>query len=310
MSVILWKNSIPRALKLRDELYKFVVPEYEGKLMEGDTFQMFLDDVRSWFGPKVREARNGYLEDSLRHLLTTRPSADQLRENLWRLAGNEVILATGPVLPWRRRAVQEWVPTQIVRVRPQRGGQYSKKFGFEITFQVLTGTPCPAKITQWWSTHRCFSMAYFRDEQKHGFGFQRQRSFRVNSNPVMYPFYHASQFYGMRCMVLIDPEASKTTEPGFTNIGFVSALHAWNQKLRQRRARRDGWSKCPHGLGLDVLCHKCPLGEEDCPAATHALTYLYGDCDKCGEKDVPFDTEDGVNRGCITCEEHEATRIK
>jgi len=306
MVVLFREYNIANVLKTRDRLCTTLVPKYEGKTLEGKAFLRFTKEVTSLLKREVQEVGSKHVDRSLGYLLGDRLTSVKLKEAFWRLAGNESSLVLDAVMPWVKTNSKEWVPVEIVQVKLSRGGRHQSRIGYELTFQILAGSPCPHKIERWWSRPYCYRMAYYRDEDKHGFGFQRRRGDNIDTKPPTHPFLYPNQFYGMRCMLLIDPERSEYGLPGYGEIGFTGSTGGWNKGIHKKRLRLK--NPCPWKLDpVATPCYACPIGSDHCSlgAATHATTYVYRECGRCGNKETQFDPDDKFNDYCMRCTDAE-----
>ena len=240
--------------------------------------------------------------ESVRYMVGQQMTGDLLREACWRLAGNVTRLKQHrAVQPWVVQRHLEWVPAKIDRVTLRRGGRRGAELGHEFLFQVLGGTCCPANLTQWWSLKKQRHMAKFRDHKGHGFHFSRRGSDNATAIPK-YRYFNAHQLVKLRCMLLIDPDFCDEDGPGFREIGFTSALSAWNIEQLKRRARLDAKHTCPMNFPRSSPCHKCPIGLDRCNAATHSATYVFKLCKKCGKEEY-HDPADRAHEICARCVE-------
>jgi hypothetical protein len=187
---------------------------------------------------------------------------------------------------------------QIVKVQLRRGGLQRGELGHEITFRILAGTSCPLKVHKWWSVRASRFMAYFRDANRHGFGFARSRGEEVSP----YRYEDPRQFMSLRCLLLIDPELCDLKDgPGFQEIYHTSATMERNREIRRQRARLEPGYECPHDMPPTLACHQCPVGRDRCRAATHAETYELDDCPQCGMENWFDPAIAGANSICIAC---------
>lgn len=276
---------------------KLLIPRYRGRVLKGKRFQRFFEDVCSFF-PKAYPAT---LQESIRHLVGSRLTAESIDNVCWRLAGNEIHLRRATVvLPWKQQSYAEWVPVQVVKVSRRRGGRRGMEHGFDLEFKILAGSPCGMTVKQWWSTRKAFFMARFRDDNKLSFGFSRRPRDTSKVAPL-YPFKDARQFVMLRCLALISPEES-IDEPDFHTIAFTPALAAWNLEQQKLRARLSGKYTCPKGFPRDYSCVQCIIGYMECRAAVHQFTFVKKTCMACGEESY-FDPADRVHKMCIDCVE-------
>lgn len=251
------------------------------------------------------------LAESLRSLVGTRVTGVQLDAACWRMLGNQKLLLNHKfVTPWRRQTHNEWVPVQVTNVRLTRGGRQGAELGHEFTFQVLAGTPCSLTIQQWWSYRKSRYMALRRDSQgPSGWGFSRQRSQRDDAVPPKYPYRDARQFLTLRCYVLIEPDLCDT-EPNFYHLSFNSGTREWNREQQKYRAKVDPGYECPFDYTPAESCHLCPIGLDQCRAATHLQTYDFRSqpCPGCQQLEQPFDPARPNVKVCVQCAENKVLK--
>jgi hypothetical protein len=283
-------------LKLRQKLIQRLTPLYQNELIVQETFLSLVRDLAQLLPDSIV---TDVITDSIRYVVGQRLSAKELDELCWRLAGNLPRLKQRrAVPPWNRQPFQELVPAQIVKVQLRRGGLQRGELGHEITFRILAGTSCPLKVHKWWSVRASRFMAYFRDANRHGFGFARSRGEEVSP----YRYEDPRQFMSLRCLLLIDPELCDLKDgPGFQEIYHTSATMEWNREIRRQRARLEPGYECPHDMPPTLACHQCPVGRDRCRAATHAETYELDDCPQCGMENWFDPAIAGANSICIAC---------
>lgn len=199
----------------------------------------------------------------------------------WRLAGNLPALREGRAVgPWTVQQVDEWVPVQVTRcfTAKNRHG----KLGYEYSFRVMAGTPCPLTIRAFWNKKMVKYVAA-------RLGFSRRSG--------SYPFSKAEQLVGLRVLVKIDAARSRGT-PEFHDINCPDSMVHWNRNHVLKLRLRVGTNRCPNGWGH--ACHRCAVGYQVCPAATHRLNYETGLCQQCNNSQAIFDPEE-QSVFCINC---------
>ncbi len=199
----------------------------------------------------------------------------------WRLAGNLPALKAGrPVPPWSTQRVDEWVPLHVLRIIKTRNSR--DKVGFEATCCVIAGSPCPMKISTFWS-QRAVRMVAGQ------IGFSRPWG--------KYPFHRAADLVGLRLLGLLEAGRSRT-RPEFHEISCPQSMINWNREhVLRLRLRVDGL-RCPHGY--IHKCWQCVVGYDQCYAGTHHRTYEIGQCPCCGNPDALFDPEE-TSPNCLDC---------
>ena len=270
--------NLAEIIRRRDRIFRRVMEPLVGQTINGDSLdQMAVDLRRVLPDGATRDA----IFESVRYLAgrqLTHVSAYQLA---WRLAGNLPRLREGhPVGPWSVQHEDEWVPVQVLRCFPARDNR--DRLGNEFSFRVLAGSSCPMRIRAFWKKRVVRFVA-----ARVGF-----------SQPWGdYPFHKAEQLVGLRFLALVEVAKSRSL-PEFHEIECPQSLIDWNRKNVLRLRLRVGGEKCPQGWRHE--CHRCAVGYEECPAATHRLNYEVGSCTQCGHDNVPFDPEE-ESLYCISC---------
>lgn len=219
--------------------------------------------------------------ESIRYLAGHKLETLEAYRLAWRLAGNVPTLRTGKaVLPWSVQQQDEWVPLEVTRSvlsKDHRG-----RPGYDFVFRVLAGSPCPLKIRTFWRSGVAQYVA---------------RRIGFSAPWGKYPFTRSTQLVGLRLLGKIEAELSHG-RPEFHEIACPQSLVKWNRvNVLQLRLRVAG-AQCPRGWAH--LCHKCAIGYDQCPAATHYRTYQKDSCMGCGQADRLFDSED-PSPNCIDC---------
>lgn len=280
-----------------------VGPAFIGVALKGDIFKQFSNAVAKCLAVSLHANTGRHLDYSLCDLAGLVLTREALSTAAWRLAGNEKSLIAGAVVnPWQFQASYELVTAQITKCKMKMGGRHCGQIGHELAFRVLHGSPCPLEIYQWWSMRKCYYLALRKDEAHQGFGFTRTR-LKPRMNEEVFPFQHPRELVGLRCLLVLEPDLSTDTAPGFHTITFTSTICNYNKELLRYRARVLPKYKCPYDF--DIACFSCPIGQDKCRAGTHRMTYVYKKCSHCGEDDCPHDPEDTFHDYCIDCVEGE-----
>lgn len=226
--------------------------------------------------------------ESVRYLAGRRLEPLEAYRLAWRLAGNIPTLRTGrSVLPWAIQQEDEWVPLEATRAVLSK--DYRGRPGYDFVFRVLAGSPCPMKIRAFWRS----GVAHYVSRQV---GFSAPWG--------KYPFARATQLVGLRLIGRIEAERS-SVRPEFHEIECPQSMGNWNRiNVLRLRLRVDG-ERCPRGW--PHACHRCALGYDQCPAATHYRTYEKGSCEGCMLPDQLFDPED-PSPHCNSCARRERMR--
>lgn len=281
-----------RVLDRREALFN-ALESFVGKKISGPRFDKFVFAVYDLLPGKIEY---DVLRESLRSsagLMMTRQLLDQ---TCWRLAGNiQVLQQFRPVYPWARQKYREMVIAQICDVKLVRGGKKGRELGHSLSFRILTGSASALKTSQWWSLRKAHYMARFKTD--HGYGFKFPAPHRELVIPST--FKDTKQYYGMRCILILDPKMSDEDGPGFREISHSASTTAWNADMIKQRQRVAGY-ECVAGFPQTVECFQCYIGRDRCGAATHSTGYIKKACDKC-EKETWFDPSDTFSKFCLSC---------
>ena len=276
--------NLTKVFRCRDLLLTRCIPARIGQRLEGEALHSLVAALRANLPNGI--SRDAVYE-SVRYLAGQILEPQASMELCWRLAGNVDRLKAGlSVCPWTMQVASEWVPLQILRCQPGRNRR--NKLGYNFSFRVLAGTPCPLKITAFWSRELCGMLAT-------RLGFSRWRDGR-------YPYRGATELVGLRLLGEVTP-AKSAQSPGFYEVAVPGSLKKWNvENVLQVRCRV---KPCPRGyLGA---CSACVVGYKECPAATHKENYVSRFCVMCGTENAWFDPESTMER-CINCHHKELTR--
>ena len=198
----------------------------------------------------------------------------------WRLAGNVKALKEGrPVPPWTAQREDEWVPLQIMRVHKTRNAK--DVIGYEVTTRVMAGSPCPLKLSSFWSIR----VAKYVSSQ---IGFSKPWH--------KYPYSEPVDMVGLRMYGLIEAARSRG-KPEFHEIQCSDSLKQWNRDNVLKGRLRVG-IKCPNEY--QHACRVCAIGYDRCQYATHPKTFTVGFCNGCGTENATFDPDD-PSPHCADC---------
>ena len=267
--------------------------QFLGHKLVAETFQAFIDVLHAEL---PRNILRSTVLNSVKGLLKKNLDADLLFETCWRLAGNvERLLDQEAVPVWGKQTKFEWVPAEICEAATvKRFNRLENQF----VFASLAGSIVPLKLVQRWSFKKTYYLTTYRDEYGHGFGFGRHRMNGRGEQLGRRLFYDVRQFYGLQCLLLLDPTRSMT-EPIATEIGQTGAMAKHNRDLLRQRDRTE--TACVKGLGDDQECYNCPYGTDRCVNATHSTTYKKGKCPRC-ERLGFFDPAEEDHLGiCVNC---------
>jgi len=267
--------------------------QFLGHKLVAEEFQAFVDVLHAEL---PRNILRDTVLNSIKGLLKKTLDADSLFETCWRLAGNTERLLDQEAVPvWGQQTSFEWIPAEVCEVATvKRFHKLENRF----VFASLAGSIVPLKLVQHWSFRKTHYLSTYRDGQGHGFGFGRHRLNRRGDQMGQRLFYDVRQFYGLQCLLLLDPTRS-LTDPVATEIGQTGAMTTHNQDLIRQRDRAE--TACIKGLGDEQECYTCPYGTDRCVNATHPATYSKGTCPRCTRLSF-FDPEEEDHLGlCVNC---------
>lgn len=222
------------------------------------------------------------LFESLRYLAGQVLTEQEATAAAWRLAGNVELLKAGTAVPpWSIQRADEWVPLQILKIR--KGLNAKRQHGNFVTLKVLAGTPAGLLINTFWGIPITRHVA---------------RTIGFSQSFGLFPFYAADDLVGLRLYGKVEAERSRS-RPEFHEIGCPDSMINWNRDHVLRIRLRVKGVKCPQEYTHP--CRQCAIGADQCIAATHPMTYVLGDCPKCGKPDQLFDPADSTTQWCLYC---------
>ena len=282
------KLVLSRRDKLTSELTQFLDHK-----MVAETFQAFVDALHANLPKNILRVT---VLNSVKGLLKKTLTEKLLFDTCWRLAGNmSTLLSQTPVPVWTRQVEFEWVPVEICEAAVVKRHQRTQSM---FVFQSLAGTIVPLKMVQHWSFKKTRYLASYTDEKGYGFGFGRHRMNRRGEKMGRRLYYDVRQFYGLQCLLLLDPTRSQG-DPVAVEIGHTGAMSQHNRILTSRRDRLE--NPCLKGFDDSHECYSCPYGTDQCEIATHPLTYVVGVCPRCSVKGF-FDPAEVDHPGiCVKC---------
>ncbi len=269
------RYNLARVFKTRNRLAHDDLTEFCGYVAIGGHFEDLVDKICRAL-PRVRRRA---VWDSVRDVAGTLLTEQGLLMMSWRLSGNIELLRAGtPVPVWHMQQAKEWMPVHIQAYEEDIDSR--KAPGGNFRMRVLAGTACPTRITKFWTRRFCKYIAV----KMMGYTRRSAKS----------PLSHITELVSLRLWVQIDPELCRLGEPGFDDVGMTSGLENWNRGVIRKRYRRD-W-RCPYEF--DHRCHRCPVGYDQCPAATHKETLYDDEAENSGSRDGENGNDaDGVVTG-------------
>lgn len=230
------------------------------------------------------------LRQTLLPMIAGRPllTEDLLDEMCWHVSGNWHHLKLGIVMPPRPRLQEdEWHPIQILDVLPARPRKDAARMS--MTLEFAGGTFCGSRIE-----------------------ITRSRSFGLVLHPYLvgeksrrsHPYVHPMQMVNMRFIGLVET-GSSARRLMISSMVTTGAIQNWNRTLYKMRMRRAvSLFACPMHYPDTKGCHRCHIGIDQCAAATHAHTYIAGNCPKC--KAASWFSSAGQDL-CVNCQNQKTT---
>lgn len=266
--------SYSRVIKLRDKLYNGALAQYIGQEISSDILYHLHEELLSYLPSSVSATA---VFESLR-VLAGPPG---LRKNdaavlAWRLAGNIDLLSAGqPVLPWSRQYSDEKVPVRLEKMTAARRRGIG---GLIFHCRALAGTPCAMLFPAFVSFRGCSAIS-------------RTLGFSAPWGPHAYktPYHFVNLFF------FAHVEAEKSYEyPAFSRVTVSSAMQKANRELIAVRCRV---RPCPRMF--ENPCEHCFVGYDECPFATHDLTYVTRHCSNCNA--MGFFNPGSSASNCMQC---------
>lgn len=238
----------------RDRLVDIILLDFHGFTPTGAHFEELIR--------RMSRAANTPYETtyaSFMHLAGQLLTRERLKAAAWHLFGNQRRIAKGtPVPPWAGQRKAEWVPVNIMSMEVDNG---DRRVYYVYRMLVLAGTPTAMYVTARWTSKVAFLAA-------RRLGFTQSRGDR--------PFRDVSELVNLRLRVLLEPEYSTQTTPGFKQLSCSGSLLGYNLEVLDMRRRILGGQAWPCPQGYNHLCYRCHVGYHDCPAATHPNTIQLG----------------------------------
>lgn len=280
-------NSI---MELRSKLVERLILFY-GQIMMGKTLQEVTEAVA-----ELLKCDPVVAADSLIDIYGRTLARQDWAMTAWRLAGNHARLRSGrAVPPWTNQLEDEWVPLQVEDV-VRRTRQRDKAPGVFVTFQCLAGTPCPSRVTRFWTLP-------FVRYLKTVFGFSRFSDLpeirHLRGKPQVHnlPFSDPSELSRLRVWGLFEPSTCNPGRPSFRQVFNSNTFKSgWNRELLVLRTHLI--DRCPRGYMHS--CHSCHVGFSECPAGCHRHTYEIRRCLLC-DKDRWCDVNSEKQDVCVDC---------
>lgn len=283
MTMAIPKFNLTRIRTVRQRIYSRVFVERLNEVMHGPTLVAAVRDLHRTIPAANRDA----VAETLRVYVGETLTEELCVQLCWRIAGNIDKLKQGlPVRPWVGQVVSEWMPLQILRVRPVR------RFGnisYECTFKVLAGSACPMQVMRYMSRAALKYIA-----RKVGF----------SKLSGAYPYRHVEDLTGLRLLGQFTAADIRDGQPSFREIACPASMAKWNrdQYISVRTRKLPCPSKFNH------TCAKCAYGTDRCAYAVHPVTYMLGHCLECSNQSAVFDPTD-TGSLCVACAVKHRLRI-
>lgn len=277
-----------KVLKTRDALADYLFAGgFVGRRTTGEAFEALTETLAGMLPGRVPPSA---VASSMVHVAGQPLTGPQAVELAWRLAANVPLLRQlCPVLPQTWRTEPHWAALQVMGVRPfiRYPDDKRRSRGAMLTFQVLTGPAASVAFTKFWS----LDLSRF---------FARNAGFSAPWKKR--PYSDEREITYFRLAAWLDPDLARDNLPGFRHMRVPGPMMSWNKDMILRRQRVTGAGECPRRFSGDILCHRCPAGQDECPAATHPITYTAGLCVRCGQRTWFDPSPDVPHPGvCVDC---------
>lgn len=267
--------AITRILRLRDQLFDQVfVPRLHNSPL-GDE----LDDLAAHVVRLLPRVTPDAVFETIRQLAGVALTTDLCRGWAWLLAGNVPRLAAGRAVgPWQSQAEDEWLPFQIVDLEAAIKDR-PRTAGANLQLRALAGSPAGLVLPQFWSVAKLKAVA-------------RRIGFSAPWGDC--PYKDFAQYMNLRFLGFAIAAKSRDML-WLEELVFPGYCLEHNRQLLKRRYKTP---PCPFGYG-DRMCHRCPVGTEQCLAATHRRTYVRRLCPRCNQEKY-FDPN-SASPNCVEC---------
>jgi hypothetical protein len=287
--------NLAKIITLRQKLTDEVMLGDIGNKFSGQDFLELVSRIKEVLPKEVPESA---ISDSIKNILGVELSEKLAEDLAWRLAGNLPRLKKGiPVPVWTRQLEEEWAPIRVESVWPKT--LKSKKPGIKtrsgaiIVFRFLAGFPAGKLVERFWSDvmvrhyRRTLGFSAF-DANRYSYG--------GANGKLNLPLHDIREIGRFRFVAKVLKETFRD-QPTFDarDIRCPPAFVKWNQTIQKRR-QRVGFT-CPYNL--QIMCHHCPVGWEQCSAACHARNFVQVICSRCKKQSWSDpETMEGV---CVDC---------
>jgi len=204
-------------------------------------------------------------------------TAAEIKFFSYRIAANAKPLSIEmPMPPWSGLHRPTLAPLQIVNAYAGWSRGKKPRHGTILTFRVIDGEACPLQFSRWFPQKFLWVLA---------------RELRISAPRAKHPFRgKRAQLYGIRLQATL--VNSEYTEGAITFERFtVGQFTGYNKALMRLRDE-----PCPNRYAWP--CHKCTLGEDNCPVAGRACrekTLLLSSCPVCNQQTYHEDSR------CVVC---------
>lgn len=263
---------LDRVFNLRDRLTQLAAA-FVGETLDAERFPEFVRCL----GRGLARVPADLVRESVLHTAGRPLTAALLAAEAWRLAGNlERLREYHAVPPWNRQAAPEYVPCQVLDVALE--ARERRRFA-ELTLRVLAGTPAGLQLKKTWSSKFVALLS-------------RSLGFAPSWTGSLY-FTTPLQLAGLQFYVLLEPRlcgARPDFEKLWTHersrrIRPASCL-THNRQLLALRERALSHYPCVAGFAPAIPCHRCYVGLDRCPLATHAQTFPTQLCHFCAREEL------------------------
>jgi len=269
------KFNLTRIRNIRHKVFSRVFAGRIDEVMDAEMLIFSVRDMKATIPVATRDAIMETLRVYIGEVLT-----EELCVRIsWQVAGNVALLKAGiPVRSWAGQSVGEWMPLQLLKLKPVL---HFGKIKYECSFKILAGSACPMTITRHMSQAALKYVARV-------IGFSRASG--------KFPYKHVMDLTGIRLLGHFTPELVRDRQPSFREISCPSVIVKWNRdnyiSVRTRKL------PCPQQFNHD--CVRCAYGTDRCRYAIHPTTYVLGYCAECDDNSAAFAPDDDGPL-CVKC---------
>lgn len=201
----------------------------------------------------------------------------------WRLAANKSSIRRS--MPVSGSSYQAYLGPAVVRVTAIEPGTRRfkdgrTKSGAWVRLEMQDGPAAGVVLSKFWSFAMCSRLA------RRGGAWPRKKA-----------VVDVRYLYGAYLVVRMNPAVARDQDPAFDQVACTDRLKSRNQKLFNTRQRKKFACRMRRSFA-ELPCHRCPVGEDNCKAATHPTTFKLKKCIQCFKDE--FHKDDLTNK-CLNC---------